>query len=65
MVMFNPRRRDDRHQPWFGTMVGVGAKSPWFDERRATWEHVPTAAEPIIRKPPRRIWRRLIRFWRG
>jgi hypothetical protein len=60
-------RRDDR-PPWFGTLVGVGPASPWF-EPSATWERVPVrhAAEPVVTKPPRDAWwRRIFRLiWRG
>jgi hypothetical protein len=55
--MFDPGRRDDR-QPWFGTMVGVGPASPWFDEQRTTWERPVRYDEPIVTKPPRSAWRR-------
>jgi hypothetical protein len=53
--MFGARRRDDR-QPWFATMIGVGPKSPWFDdERRTIWERVPVQhVEPA--KPQRGAW---------
>jgi hypothetical protein len=63
-MMFDSGRRDDR-QPWFGTMIGVGPASPWWDEPSTTWERPIRYTEPTITKPRGDAWwRRLFHLFR-